>query len=226
MSSKYETDLRLAPALSLEMKADSNGLIQGYASTFGGDPDRHGDVIAVGAFTKTLQEHQAQGTLPAMLWSHQMETPIGKWVSVEEDRKGLLVSGKINLATDKGREAYEHVKAGDVGAFSIGYIVPDGGRKYLGKGVFEIKQVELAEISLVAVPANVNARITAFKQLSSKAEAVEFLRDAGLSKTAAARFAAGGFNALNGDDEFSIDQKSATRIAAAIEQATLKLRNK
>ncbi len=226
MSSKFDTDLRLAPALSIEMKSDSNGLIQGYASTFGGNPDRHGDIVAKGAFIKTLQEHQAQGTLPAMLWSHEMETPIGKWTSIEEDQKGLLVYGKINLATGKGREAYEHIKAGDVGAFSIGYIVPEGGRKYLGKGVWEINQAELAEISVVAVPANVNARITAVKQLSSKAEAVDFLRDAGLSKTAAARFAAGGFNALNHDDEFSIDQKSAIRIAEAIEQATLKLRNK
>lgn len=225
MSSKFNADLRLAPAFSIEMKAEASGQITGYASTFGGTPDRHNDIIVKGAFERTLSEHKKVGSLPAMLWSHQMETPIGKWLSIKEDQKGLFVTGQINLATTKGQEAYEHVKAGDVGAFSIGYIVPKGGREYLGQGVFEIKEVELAEISIVAVPANVNARITAIKQLNSKTEAVEFLREHGLSKQAAIRFAAGGFNALSSDDYFSIDQKGAIRIAEAIEQATFKLRN-
>lgn len=225
MNSKYDTELRLAPALSLDIKAKPSGLIEGYASTFGGGPDRQGDIVSKGAFARTLSEHKAQGTLPAMLWSHQMETPIGKWTAVHEDSAGLFVSGQINLATTKGREAFEHVRAGDAGAFSIGYIIPEGGREYIGKGAWALNDVDLEEISVVAVPANVNARITAVKHLASKAEAVEFLREAGLSKAAASRFAAGGFPALSSETTLGLDQKSAARIAEAIEQATFKIRS-
>ncbi|WQP14292.1 HK97 family phage prohead protease [Sinorhizobium meliloti] len=81
-SQKFDpTAIRLAPALDLEVKASGDGLIEGYASTFGGKPDRAGDIVAVGAFKQTLAEHAREGTTPAMLWSHQIEAPIGKWTA-------------------------------------------------------------------------------------------------------------------------------------------------
>lgn len=219
---KYQQDLRLAPTLDFEVKAEGNGRIEGYASTFGGDPDRHGDIVSAGAFTRTLREHRAEKTAPAMLWSHQLEAPIGKWLTIEEDRTGLFVAGQINLKSERGREAFAHVSAGDVASFSIGYVTPEGGRRYLGKGAFALDDLDLVEISLVSVPANTRARITQVKQLGSKAEAVAFLRDAGLSKAAAHRFAAGGFPALSGG---GLSDDLLAKFADQIDRATLQLRN-
>jgi HK97 family phage prohead protease len=214
---KYATGLRLAPALDIEVKADAQGRIEGYASTFGGAPDRHGDIVTPGAFARSLAEHKAQGTLPAMLWSHRLEEPIGRWTNMQEDATGLFVSGQVNLKTERGREAFEHIRAGDATAFSIGYIVPEGGRRYLGKGTFALDLVDLIEVSIVAIPANTRARIRAVKHINTKAEAIAFLRNAGLSKAAAARFAAGGFPALNTttDDSETIAALIAELKAAA-----------
>ena len=218
---KYQSELRIAQAIDVEIKASGSGIIEGYASTFGGDPDRAGDVVRNGAFTRTLKEHQAEGTMPAMLWQHRMEDPVGSWHEMHQDAHGLFVKGQINLKTTRGREAFEHVQAGDVSSLSIGYVTPEGGRKYVAGGVFELGDVDLFEISLVAVPANHRARLTGIKQLNSKSEAVAFLRDAGLSKLAASRFAAGGFPAL----AKSIDTDAAGKLAEQIERATLRIRS-
>jgi len=66
--------------------------------------------------------------------------------------------------------------------------------------VFHISEVDLFEVSIVALPANPNARITAHKSLTSKADAIDMLRACGLPRKAAERFAVGGFKALAGDD--------------------------
>jgi hypothetical protein len=73
----------------------------------------------------------------------------------------------------------------------------------LGKGTFALDQVDLIEVSIVTIPANRSARIRSSKHINTKAEAVDFLRNAGLSKAAAARFAAGGFPALNATTDAS-----------------------
>lgn len=219
---KYTHDLRIADALAIEAKASGAGLIEGLASTYGGEPDRQGDVVLRGAFADTLAAHKAAGTAPAMLWAHQMERPIGRWLAIDDDPAGLRVRGQFNLQTEAGREAFEHAKAGDVGAFSIGYLTPPDGREYAGKGVWHLKRVDLAEISLVAAPANPRARVTSVKALNSKAEAVEFLRGAGLSKDAARRFAAGGFPALTTDDPDQAEK--AAHLAARLDAAILAMK--
>lgn len=220
---KLHHDLRVADALAIEAKAYGEGRIEGFASTYGGDPDRQGDIVIPGAFARTLADHKARGTLPAMLWSHQQERPVGRWLEIEDDAAGLRVKGQFNLKTEAGREAFEHAKAGDVGAFSIGYLVPEGGRQYVGKGVWHLTQVDLAEISLVAAPANLNARVTAVKHIGSKAEAVEFLRAAGMAKEAARRFAAGGFPAL---DTNAAAHERALKLAAHLDAAINRMRQK
>ncbi|PZX18756.1 hypothetical protein LX81_00449 [Palleronia aestuarii] len=221
MTSKYLNHLITAPASSLEVKASSQGRIEGYASTFGGVPDRHSDVVLPGAFTKSLSLKTApDGDMPVMLWAHMQERPIGRWTAMQEDSKGLHVEGVLNLSTDGGREAYEHVKAGDAGGLSIGFTVPEGGREYVGQGVFHLKEVEVLEISVVTVPANPLARISGVKALGSKAEAIDMLRECGLSKKAAARFAAGGWHALSGDET----HEKAQHVAQAIDRAIQSMR--
>ncbi|MDK1385115.1 HK97 family phage prohead protease [Sinorhizobium sp. 8-89] len=216
------TAIRLAPPLDLEVKAAGDGLIEGYASTFGGKPDRSGDIVAKGAFARTLAEHAREGTTPAMLWAHRIEEPIGKWTTLREDREGLHVAGRINLKTTRGREAFEHIAAGDAGAFSIGYLIGDHGRKYNGDGSYTLVDVDLVEVSIVAVPANPRARIASVKAVNSKAELVDLLHEAGLAKAAANRVAASGWAGLSGAET----QEKAKRLLAAITGATDRLKGK
>jgi uncharacterized protein len=219
--SKYLHALHFARPVSLEIKASDGGMVEGIASPFDGRADRQGDVVQPGAFARTLREHKAEGTAPAMLWSHAIDAPIGRWSVLEERPDGLHVAGTINLKTERGREAYEHVRGGDVGGFSIGYVVPPGGRKHRGDGAFDLVEVDLVEVSIVAVPANPRAKILGVKSLGSKADAVELLREAGLSKAAAARFASGGWPALAGAPDL---EAKASQLARRIADATAQLR--
>ena len=214
------SDLFTAPAPALEIKADAEGRIEGWASTYGGDADHHGDVVAEGAFKASLARRKAAGDLPVMLWSHDLDVPVGRWTDFAEDPKGLHVRGAINLKTTRGRDAFEHVRAGDATGLSIGYRIPEGGRSYAGQGAFVLSEVDLFEVSIVALPANPNARITGLKSLGSKAEAIDLLRGAGLSRQAAARFAAGGWKALSGEDH----EARARHLAALLDRATQAMR--
>lgn len=212
---KSDVSLRFAAPSDLSFKASSEGQIEGLASTFGGAPDLHHDVIAPGAFAKSLEGHRLRSTFPAMLWAHRLEEPIGRWTEIKETRDGLAVAGRVNLNTSRGKDAWESIRAGDVSGFSIGFQVPSGGAEYLADGVTLLKAIELHEVSIVAVPANPLARITHAKAIGSKLELVGILRNAGLSKTAAARVAAGGWPALAD----TTDHQHASALAAQIDAA-------
>lgn len=114
------TSERLSPAVAFKATSiDKAGVFTGYGSTFGGVPDSYGDVVAPGAFSKTL----ASGRPVAMLWCHNSAAPIGRWLSIAEDREGLKVEGKLTLATQLGAEAHALMRDEAVG-LSIGYRVP------------------------------------------------------------------------------------------------------
>lgn len=224
------TVLRASIPLQLKLAGPgaAAGQLEGYASTFGGEPDSYGDIIAPGAFAKSLSAHNAAGTMPVMLWAHDMKAPIGRWLEMKEDARGLFVRGQLNLQTDRGKEAHEHLKAGDVGGFSIGYRVPDGGSTYNRDGTTTLNEVDLAEVSVVSIPANRNARVTEVKTdgptvLRSQAELEELLRKAGLPRGAAVKLAAGGFPALFAEpqpDQPPEIERFLARIKAATRELT------
>jgi HK97 family phage prohead protease len=190
--------LRLSPVLPIEAKADPQGVIEGLAATFGGEPDSYGDVIDAGAFRATLDRHKAQGTAPVMLWSHDPARVVGRWLDMREADDGLAVQGVLNLKTAAGREAFEHVRAGDLSGLSIGYRATRTRRSGAARVLTE---VELGEVSLVAMPANRRARIREVKadqplMLKSRAELRDVLLSAGLARAAAEKIAAAGWPAL------------------------------
>lgn len=141
--------------------ADTAGEFEGYASLFGGEPDRYGDVIEPGAFTASLARHKAEGSAPVLLWAHDPASPIGKWLSMEEDQRGLKVRGRLILDSTKGAEAYALLKGEALNGLSIGYRVlgferlPSGGRK--------LTEIDILEVSLVTLPAASRARVTSVK---------------------------------------------------------------
>lgn len=197
-------DHELLSPCSIEIKlaAGSAGEIVGYASTFDDHPDSHGDVVAPGAFIAGLEEHRSNGTAPAMLWTHNPAEPVGRWLSLDEDSVGLRAHGKLNLETRAGREAYAHVKAGDVTGLSIGFNRTV--RKLNSDGTRRILSMKLHEISLVTTPSNERARVREVKHIGSPRELEDLLTGAGLPRGAAKKVAAGGFGALGGASAASV----------------------
>lgn len=164
-----------APAVEAKFVAAAEGLFSGYASLFGGAPDAQGDVVAPGAFARTLNEHKAAGTAPLLLWQHDLSSPIGVWLDLHEDSAGLAVKGQLVLAASRGREAHALLKAGALDGLSIGYRVrafdrrPGGGRL--------LKDLDLIEISLVSLPAGARARVLDVKSAADAAQPEEKVMD-------------------------------------------------
>jgi HK97 family phage prohead protease len=196
---KLDQVIRLTPVVEVKLANAAKGVVEGYASTFGGEPDAYGDIVAPGAYARTLAEHKAAGTLPVFLWSHDPARPIGRWDQMVEDAKGLRVVGQLNRETTAGRDAFEHMKAGDATGLSIGFSVAVDGREYEDDGTATLTDIELWEVSAVTLPANRNARVTGVKSVSiqSQRELETLLHEAmRLPRAAAKKVAAGGWPAL------------------------------
>jgi len=192
--------------LRLKFAADKSGEFEGLGAVFG-NVDSYGDMIAPGAFTKSLQAHRSKGTMPPMLWGHDPSRPIGRWLEMKETDVGLYVRGHCNLDTTAGKDAHAHITGGDVTGMSIGYLIPPGGIKSEA-GVSVLTEIDLKEISVVAIPANDRARI------GSKADLVDLLIKTGLPRAAAAKVAAGGFSALSTQDDEPDDELVKAAMAA------------
>lgn len=176
--------------LSLEWKATEEGVIEGYGCVFD-NVDLGGDIIAPGAFTMSLRAPRKV----KMLWQHDAEKPIGIWDTLEEDGKGLRVSGRILTEIDKGRESLAMIRAGVIDGLSIGYrTVKSMDRN--GKRV--IMQADLWEVSLVTFPMNELARIDAVKAAAMTERELErkLTREAGFTRSVALALMAGGYNAV------------------------------
>jgi HK97 family phage prohead protease len=182
--------------VAAEFKADEEGTIEGYGSVFG-DLDSYADVVAPNAFKRSLKEAKAAGRLPAMLWQHDPDQPIGVWTDMKEDDHGLAVKGKI-ADTTLGRDAHKLMKMGALSGLSIGYYTVDS--SYDQKtGVRTLLDVDLLEVSPVTFPALESARINSVKNadsLTTEREFEEFLRDAGFSRSQAKTIVARGFKAV------------------------------
>lgn len=211
--------MRTTSPFKFEAKLAESGIFEGYASTFGGKPDMYGDIIAKGAFIRSLNEHDRAGTRPALLWAHEPSEPIGVFNSIKEDSKGLKVVGKLTLGTRRGREAYELLADGAVTGLSIGYFPAKNGVKYHADHR-ELVDVDLLEISLVAVPANSNARITEVRSFTDPREVESILRANGFSKSQARSFMAQGFKGLSNSD----DVEAAADLERIIRAATQQLK--
>lgn len=142
----------------------------GYASTFG-NIDGAGDIIVEGAFTKTLQENPNV----KLLWQHDTWQVVGSILEMRQDSKGLYITSRLNLGTKMGREAYALLKAGDIDSMSIGYRVIDSDYDSK-KDIRTLKEVFLAEVSLVTFPANKQAKIMSVKSIE-KADSLSDIED-------------------------------------------------
>lgn len=167
-------------ALSAQMPSD--GVVEGYASTFDREPDSYGDVIARGAFTRTLDEwraKEADGLSIPLLYGHNTNDPefnIGKVVEAYEDERGLFVRAEFDADNPKAQYVRKLAQEGRLYQFSFAYAVKDAGDVEInGAWAWELRDLDLFEVSLVQIPANQHAVVTGIKsgRRNSKADADE-----------------------------------------------------
>jgi uncharacterized protein len=157
---------------AFEVKASGDeGIITGYGSVFG-NVDSYGDTVAPGAFRKTILDAKTGvSQWPAMLLQHGDDTvdgrmPVGIWLEMTEDSKGLRLKGKM-ADTKRGRETLALLKMtprAALNGLSIGYRAKDF--ELHGKGSparRTLKAVDLVEVSLVTFPADRFARVGSVK---------------------------------------------------------------
>jgi HK97 family phage prohead protease len=139
-----------------------DGHFTGYASLFG-VPDLGRDVVAPGAFAASLAARGVAGV--RMLWQHDPAEPVGRWLSLREDGRGLLVAGQLNLSVQRARELDALLGAGGLDGLSIGFRTvrarPERG------GTRRLEAIDLWEISLVTFPLQTGARIAAPAQTAA-----------------------------------------------------------
>jgi hypothetical protein len=175
--------------IPFEIKADQlkeDGTFSGMASTFGGEPDAQNDIIEKGAFTETLKTNGYKGRGIKMLWQHDYRAPIGKWMSLEENSKGLAVVGKLTRGVKQADEAYFLMKDGALDGLSIGFGIDEDGYDIDNKTKCRrLRKINLWEISPVTFGSNANARITNVKSAVKDAKTIRelenALRESGLS---------------------------------------------
>ncbi|WP_404404901.1 HK97 family phage prohead protease [Pelagibacterium halotolerans] len=140
--------------IETKILAEDDGSITGMAWPFK-SADRVGDMIEKGAFAGT--------SLPLpMLFGHDGNDPVGAWSEAKETDEGLELKGAL-LIKDvvRAREVNALVKAGAVRGISIGFITRKATKR--AGGGRTIKELELIEASLVAIPMHPGARVTSAK---------------------------------------------------------------
>lgn len=162
------------------------GQFEGYGSVFN-VKDSYDDIVVPGAFAESLARHRKEGTMPALLWQHESDDPIGVYLDMFEDNVGLYVKGQLAIKTEGGSDAYELLKLKAITGLSIGFETVEEEYDRVS-GARKLKKVDLWEVSLVTFPANTSARVSAVKSIDDLKSAEAYLRDAGLSRKEATAF--------------------------------------
>jgi len=144
----------------LELKSAAlDGTFEGYASLFNRE-DLGRDVILPGAFARSLTARGARGI--KLLFQHDPAEPIGHWLDLREDRRGLLATGRLLPEVTRAREVLALMRAGAIDGLSIGFRAVKARREAV-TGVRRLLEVDLWEISIVTFPLLPGARVSAFK---------------------------------------------------------------
>jgi HK97 family phage prohead protease len=158
-----------------------------------GNVDHALDMTMNGAYLDSIKEHKAAGTMPGMFWMHKsFDLPVGVWLDMEEDEKGLKMKGRLSK-TSLGTDIEILAKDGALKMFSIGYRIID--EKWNSAGGFnELRKIHITEVSWVTRACNEESVLLDIKakmadgELPTKRELEKVLRDeCGFSKRQANR---------------------------------------
>jgi len=122
--------------------------------------DSDNDMIVKGAFEKSIRERGPESSSNrniAFLRYHDWQHPIGKFLKLEEDQKGLFAVAKLSTST-KGEDALRDYEEGIIKEHSIGFQYMTDNVKWVEeqgeKGYYQIDEVKLFEGSAVTFGAN------------------------------------------------------------------------
>ncbi len=144
---------------------NGEGTFEGYAALFG-VADLGRDILMRGAFAGSLSRRGAGSV--KLLYQHDPAQPIGKWLEIAEDSRGLRVRGQLLPELEQAREVLTLMRAGVIDGLSIGFRTIRGKRD-AASGVRRLHEVDLWEISVVTFPMQEGARIATTTPQATKA---------------------------------------------------------
>ena len=164
-NSTYREKAFLSEVTDVDIK---NGIVTGYFASFN-NVDLDGDMIAKGAFSKTISERGPDGT--NQIWhllDHDTSKKIGKPYVLREDEKGLYYETRV-VTTQAGIDALKLYQAGVLNEHSIGFNIINGTPVEMeGKAeYFKITEVKLWEGSGVTWGANPETPFMGMKGFNS-----------------------------------------------------------
>ena len=143
------------------------GLFTGYASLFG-KRDGTGDIVMPGAFAASLKKRGVENI--RMLFQHDPAEPVGSWLEIYEDERGLFVQGRLDKNVQRGRELFSLLENGGLDGLSIGFKTVSA-KQDRAVNARRLITIDLWEISLVTFPMLEGARVSAVKsQARERAE--------------------------------------------------------
>lgn len=166
---------RAYSVLRLKSTNDAAREFTGIAST--PTPDRYQDIV---------EPKGAEYKLPLpLLWQHDSGQPIGNVVRARLTSGGIEVAMRLAQVDEPGRlkdridEAWQSIKSGLVRGLSIGFRALESAR--LPSAATHFLRWEWLELSVVTIPANAEATITAVKHYAQRShrEPVPLLTPAG-----------------------------------------------
>jgi len=151
-------EVKFAPVDLKSVEAD--GTFSGYASLFG-TVDLGQDLVMPGAFRESLNARGARGV--KLLFQHDPNEPIGVWLELTEDARGLFARGRLMPEVTRAREVLSLMRAGALDGLSIGFRTVQG-RTDPASGVRRLDKIDLWEISVVTFPMLPEARVSTVKR--------------------------------------------------------------
>jgi len=178
-----------------EIRTTKEGDIEAYVSTE--TVDRVGDVIPVKAWD--LASFRKTGSPVLAFHEYGLvggQVPVvGNAVKMEKDKTGLLSITRFHGKTQLSRDLETLYRDGHMKSFSVGFrstappdVIKDDDGRFTG---YKFTKVELLEYSVVAVPANPDAVVRAFREKTISAATAAFI---------AGHSPAGGQYGSGGDD--------------------------
>ena len=147
--------------LTVKAVDDDQRIIEGVATT--PEPDRVGDIVEpLGVKFKN--------PMP-LLWQHKSDKPVGLVKFDKPTKEGITFRAELPKVAEAGAlkdrvdEAWQSVKHGLVRAVSIGFRSIE--HSFMDDGGIRFVESEVMELSLVTIPANADATITAIKSIDA-----------------------------------------------------------
>lgn len=162
--------------LNVKSVDEEQRILRGVATT--PSVDRVGDVI---------EPRGVRFKNPApLLWMHRNDQPVGTVKFDKPTDDGVTFEAHIPQIKEAGTlkdrldEAWQSVKERLVTAVSIGFRVLDDAVEPIKGGGLRFQKIEVLELSLVAIPANADAKISVIKSIDDEQRAASGPRAAGV----------------------------------------------